>query len=106
MHIHIPLRFELLHDVEEVVVDLGLVAKLELDLVQVRQCILHLQCRNTQQYSGASLKGISELQIFVSCSRMCYVSDNGGHPEHSTYKDTIQKTSLLRTSSVVPMIPC
>lgn len=54
MHIQIPLRFELLHDVEEVVVDLGLVAKLELDLVQVRQCILHLQCRNTQQYTRAS----------------------------------------------------
>jgi hypothetical protein len=32
-----------LHDVEEVVVDLGLVAELELDLVQVGERVLHLQ---------------------------------------------------------------
>ena len=37
------LGLELLHDVEEIVVNGGLVAKLQLHLVQVRQGILHLQ---------------------------------------------------------------
>ena len=37
------LGLELLHDVEEVVVNGRLVAKLQLHLVQVRQGILHLQ---------------------------------------------------------------
>ena len=32
-----------LHDVEEVVVDLGLVSKLELDLIEVGEGVLHLE---------------------------------------------------------------
>ncbi len=38
-----PLRLELLHDVKEVVVDLRLVPELQLDLVQIRESILHFQ---------------------------------------------------------------
>ena len=37
------LRLEVLHDVEELVVDVRLVRKLHLDLVQVQQRVLHLQ---------------------------------------------------------------
>ncbi len=37
------LAFELLHDVEEVVVDLRLVAEFELDLVQVREGVFNLE---------------------------------------------------------------
>lgn len=37
------LRLELLHDVQEVIVDLRLVAKLEFHLIQVRQSIFHLE---------------------------------------------------------------
>jgi hypothetical protein len=38
-----PLRLELLHYVQEIVVHLGLRAKFELDLIQVRESILHLK---------------------------------------------------------------
>lgn len=37
------LRFKLLHNIQEVIVDLWLIAKLELYLIQVRQSILHLE---------------------------------------------------------------
>ena len=37
------LRFEFLHDIQEIIVDLRLVTKLELDLVQVREGIFHFQ---------------------------------------------------------------
>ena len=39
------LRLELLHNVQKVIIDLRLVAKLVLDLVQIGQCILHFQPR-------------------------------------------------------------
>jgi len=39
----LPLRFKLLHDVKEVIVDLRLTTKLQLHLVKVGQCILHLR---------------------------------------------------------------
>lgn len=39
----LPLALELLHDVEEVIVDLRLVIELVFDLVQIGQCVLHLQ---------------------------------------------------------------
>ena len=37
-----PLRFKLLHDIQEVIVHLWLVTKLQLDLVKIRQCIFNL----------------------------------------------------------------
>lgn len=40
-----PLRLELFHYVQKVIIDLRLVAKLQLHLVQVRQSILHLRER-------------------------------------------------------------
>lgn len=42
-----PLGLELLHDVQEVIVDLWLTSKLQLHLVQVGQGILHLQTGKT-----------------------------------------------------------
>lgn len=36
------LRFELLHNVKEIIVNLGLAAKLQFNLIQVRKCIFHL----------------------------------------------------------------
>lgn len=37
-----PLRLKLFHDVQKIIVDLWLVAKLQFDLVQVGQSIFHL----------------------------------------------------------------
>ena len=42
----LPLRFKLLHDVKEVIVDLRLTTKLQLHLVKVGQGILHLRRTN------------------------------------------------------------
>ena len=41
-HVVVVVVVVYLHNVQEVVVDLGLVAELELDLVQVGQSVLHL----------------------------------------------------------------
>lgn len=38
----LPLRFKFLHNIQEVIVDLRLATKLQLHLVKIRQCILHL----------------------------------------------------------------
>ena len=38
-----PLSFELLHDLEELIIDLGLVAELGLDLVEVEERVLDLR---------------------------------------------------------------
>lgn len=43
----LPLRFEFLHNIQEVIVDLRLATKLQLHLVKVRQCILHLETEQT-----------------------------------------------------------
>lgn len=43
-----PLRLELFHDVQEIIVDLRLVAKLQLDLVQIGQSIFHLEVNQTE----------------------------------------------------------
>jgi hypothetical protein len=43
MNAYLRLRFKLLHDVKEIVVDRRLVSKLQFDLVQVGQSILYLQ---------------------------------------------------------------
>ena len=40
---HLPLRLELFHDVQKVIVDLWLVAKLELDLIKVGESIFHFE---------------------------------------------------------------
>lgn len=37
------LGFELLHNVKEIIVHLGLAAKLQFHLIKIRKCILHLQ---------------------------------------------------------------
>lgn len=39
----LPLRFKFLHNIQEVIVDLWLTTKLKLHLVEIRQCILHLE---------------------------------------------------------------
>lgn len=44
-----PLGLELFHYIQEVVVDLRLVSKLQLHLVQIRQSIFHLLKTNSQQ---------------------------------------------------------
>lgn len=40
---NIPLGFEILHDVQKVIVDIGLVKKLDLDLIQVRQGVFDVE---------------------------------------------------------------
>lgn len=42
---HSPLGFELLHNVKEIIVHLGLAAKLQFHLIKIRKCILHLRTR-------------------------------------------------------------
>lgn len=43
----LPLRFEFLHNIQEVIVDLWLATELQLHLVEIRQCILHLGTEQT-----------------------------------------------------------
>lgn len=44
-----PLRLELFHDVQKVIVDLRLVAKLQFDLVQIGQSIFHLEVKGKRR---------------------------------------------------------
>lgn len=47
----LPLRFEFLHNIQEVIVDLWLATKLQLHLVKVRQRILYLDTEQTGRIS-------------------------------------------------------
>lgn len=58
-----PLRLELFHNVQKVVVDLRLVAKLQFHLVQVGQSIFHLQ------YSQNKCQGHQKAKLVYSYRR-------------------------------------
>ncbi len=50
----LPLRLKLLHNLEKLIIDLGLASKLQLDLIKIRQCILDLN--------------VSDIRFVVPCA--------------------------------------
>lgn len=75
------LTFELLHDVQEVVIHLRLVAKLELYLIEVGQSVFYFE------FLEIRIVGVS-IGAAIGC-RVCGSRGNGGHVIHLKSRNAI-----------------